>query len=601
MWRANPRVGLPFLMAVAVLQGCNNSPEKLDQRTIPEEFVEGSFVVETAGLSETSEEDQSSLLALSQQIAADKGCKAAVNNIAWAQTQSMSTSLTNTFHLELTNCSLDVSSTDEVLVKLLESDLVNTAKADAVLRTSVVENDQYKSRQYYLNNIRRDDACDLTQDGGKEVVVAVVDSGVQKNHPDLVDVFYKNANGQVIGANFVGKGRSGQPDSNWGDGNGHGTHVAGLVGAAANNRAGIAGVGACQNVKIMPIRAMNDRGQGNSIEIDRAIQWAAANGADIINLSLGSNQTARSKRSSHPSALYQSLNDRGVIVFAAAGNDGFQNGSRSGRGYIYSYPASYDNVIAVGATDSRDRLTGFSVYGDHIDIAAPGQQTLSTYPGSRYQNLSGTSMATPIAAGAYALALSAARSWGADKLYHDEVEKMLMDTVNPAVSFQRNRIIAGGIIDTSAMVESMKERFDDGSGETPTPDPIVPPTPTPNPEDPEEEEPQPEPTPPSDSDFGFVGLQNGQSLTGPVRISVANWPEGTHRVKLYWITGNEYFTPRSFISLGYRDLTRDRSAVTTPERYNLFGTRYLVAEAVDERNRRLEVTAIALRGLTSRR
>ena len=242
-------------------------------------------MVEMKDLSSSNLSADEYLLELGQSIAADKGCDAKVEKISWERGgQVLSTNLFNSYHLELTECEMDLDAVDQVLVSLLDDASVENAEANAVVRTSLQENDQYKNQQYYLKNINRDAACDISGAQGKPVVVAVVDSGVQKDHPDLTDRFFRNAQGQVIGANFVGKGSSRSPDSNWDDANGHGTHVAGLIGATANNRVGIAGVGGCQNVLIMPIRVMNARGQGSSLEIDRGVQWAAANGADIINL-----------------------------------------------------------------------------------------------------------------------------------------------------------------------------------------------------------------------------------------------------------------------------------------------------------------------------
>ena len=590
MWHFSSKSGIPFLTALAVLQGCNNQAEKIDQRGLPEEVIPGSFVVQLKDFSASEEEDVKTLKEIGNLIADKQGCEAEVEKISWARSSEvMSSELAKTFNLRLSDCDINDEQTEKVLDELLAEVKIETAAADSLMRISVEENDQYKSRQYYLDNIKREAACDATSGQGAPVVVAVVDSGVQNNHPDLVDNFYKDSSGRVIGANFVGKGSGQSPDSNWNDGNGHGTHVAGLIGATANNSRGIAGVASCQNIKIMPVRVMGPNGQGSSVEINRGVQWAAANGADIINLSLGSNSIQRSKMSSHYSSLYEDLAKQGVIVFAAAGNDGFRNGSAQRGGYRYSYPASYDNVIAVGATDARNNLTNFSVYGDHIDIAAPGHNTLSTYIGGTYQALSGTSMATPIAVGTYALALSAARKQSDKKLYHDEVENIFKDTVNTNVSFPRERILVGGIVDTAAILAKVKENF--GSGEDddfePAPNPI-----RPTPDEPVD----PEPTPAEPGSFGFVGLEDGQRMTSGQTLTVSNWPEGTSRVNLYWITGNE-FRPRVFTSLGSEHLSRDRSSVTTSRQYLLYGDRYLVAEAVDPYGRRLKVQAIRLQGL----
>jgi hypothetical protein len=574
-----------------------------DQRRLPFESVDGSYIVEMKLTDDTTpEQSREQLQKIAGSLAETVNCTTGEpEDIAWESGNMgvLATSLSHTYHVQFEDCQMTDQQSDEVLAGFYDHEAIQSAEANAVIRASLQENDPYKSRQYYLEAINREAACD--QAGAlkdKPIVVAVIDSGVDKDHPDLVERLYRDDRGRVIGANFVGKGSRRSPDSDWDDDNGHGTHVAGLVAAVSDNGQGIAGVGSCANVVIMPVRVMGPNGRGNSLEIDRGIQWAAANGADIINLSLGSNSLTRTRSSSHSKSLYNSLAKRGIIVFAAAGNDGLVNGSRYNQGwrsgYVYSYPASYDNVIAVASTREGNALSSFSNRGDRIDIAAPGSQTLSTYPRGGYKYLSGTSMASPVAAGAYALALAAVQSTGQERLAHDDLaDIMLKKAVNRRVSFSSSDVAAGGLVDAKSLLSELRQRFPGGDSD----EGDAPEKPT-NPVDPGDDQTPDNPgTEPGDEQgFRFVGLEGGQRLDGPVRIKLTDWPEGTVRIKLYWITPQDWF-PRPFTSVDRDNLAGDGEQVVTFSRYNLYGDKYLAAEAVDSRDRRLGVISLQLQGL----
>ena len=212
---------------------------------------------------------------------------------------------------------------------------------------------------------------------GSGLVVAVLDTGVDASHPDLA--------GRVLpgwdSMDAQGDGRR--------DPNGHGTHVAGILGAEAGNDEGIAGV--APGVQILPVRVLDASGNGDDDELALGIIWAVDNGADILNLSIGG---------AVPSTLLEGAIDHalanGVLVVVAAGNDG-------ATGNAPSYPAAYPQVLAVSSTDSSDRRSIFSNTGSYVDIAAPGSWIVSTWPGGRYQTSSGTSMAAPFVAGSAAL------------------------------------------------------------------------------------------------------------------------------------------------------------------------------------------------------
>ena len=215
------------------------------------------------------------------------------------------------------------------------------------------------------------------------VIVAIVDSGIDETHPDLNDKI-------VAGYDFVGK------DNNPHDGYGHGTHVAGTAAAETNNNTGVAGVAFSDNVKIMPIRVLNNDGWGYTSNVVKGIKYAVDNGAKVINLSLGGGQSKTLER-----AIKYAW-DKGAVLAAAAGNDG--NAAKY-------YPASYSKVISVAATDYNDSAADFSNYNDEVDISAPGVNVFSTFPAyefvletkygrsRNYDVASGTSMAVPHIAG----------------------------------------------------------------------------------------------------------------------------------------------------------------------------------------------------------
>ena len=249
---------------------------------------------------------------------------------------------------------------------------------------------------------------------GQGVVVAVVDTGVQFSHPDLNSQIYINAG--EIGGNGIDDDHNGYVDdtSGWDfysndnyadDGNGHGTHVAGIIAAAAN---GFGATGVAPGAKIMPIRVLGADGSGSTNSVAAGIRYAVDNGADIINLSLGG------PLSSVIQTAIQYAQQRNVLVVSAAGNE-----SASLPTYPARLSASLSNVISVGAYSSAGAIASFSNdvgTSAAVQVDAPGVSIYSTYLNGQYARLSGTSMAAPQVAGLAALALSANPSLTAAQL-----------------------------------------------------------------------------------------------------------------------------------------------------------------------------------------
>jgi len=240
--------------------------------------------------------------------------------------------------------------------------------------------------------------------GSNEVIVAVLDTGVDYTHSDLVDNMWQgNVNhGYDFAADNTGANDADpMPDLPYADnGHFHGTHVAGTIGAVANNSIGVTGV--AQNVSIMALKVFRPDGAGYTSDILEALNYVSQKideGENIvaINASYGATEGSQSDTLNE---VIKELGAKGVVFCAAAGNEGTNNDQ------LPVYPASYDasNIIAIAASDANDNIATFSNYGTtSVDVAAPGTNILSTYPGDEYAYLQGTSMATPNVAGTVAL------------------------------------------------------------------------------------------------------------------------------------------------------------------------------------------------------
>jgi subtilisin family serine protease len=312
---------------------------------------------------------------------------------------------------------VDPDRTDMATKRLLRERSVQAVEPNFVVRAARLPNDRDFADQWGLRNLGHFDgkagadvgapaAWDVTIGGS--VPVAVVDTGVSFKHPDLSGNAWANPGDPVNGADDDGDGFKDDVngadflngDSEPNDDGGHGTHVAGIIGAQGNNSVGITGVN--WEAQVMGLKFLDGNGEGNTADAANAIDFAVDHGARVINASWGG--------PSFSHALYSAIrraSEHGVLVVAAAGNDGVNADSSP------DYPAAFDlpNVISVAATDRSDRLLDFSNYGaKSVDLAAPGDDVYSTVPSisdpSGYAAFSGTSMAAPFVAGAAVLYLS---------------------------------------------------------------------------------------------------------------------------------------------------------------------------------------------------
>lgn len=297
---------------------------------------------------------------------------------------------------------------------------VEFAEPDYIAHAALTPDDPYfQSYQSALNTVGAPSAWEVTT-GSAAVTIAVLDTGVMRTHEDL--------SGRLVeGYDFIND--TDQPD----DDNGHGTGVAGIIGAATNNGRGIAGI-TWQN-PVMPVKVLDRNGSGNYSVIAKGIVYAADQGARVLNLSLGgTNASSTLKR-----AVDHAYRKNAVVV-AAAGN---ANGP-------VMYPAAYPNVIAVAAVDDNDRRANYSNYGPEVSVAAPGNNVFSTALGGDYKTNTGTSFAAPMVAGLAGLILSVKPELeprGVKQI----IEKGAVDLGNPG----RDEYYGWGRIDMAAALSSL--------------------------------------------------------------------------------------------------------------------------------------------------
>ncbi len=234
-----------------------------------------------------------------------------------------------------------------------------------------------------------------TSRGTEETVVAVIDTGIDYTHPDLEKRV-------ILGPNYTFSKKwyeFGKKDPGPIDDNAHGTHCAGIIGATADNRVGIAGV--APGVKLMAVKVLDANGAGTDFGVMKGIAYAITHGAKIVSLSLGSAGASSVERE-----FFEAATDAGALLVAAAGNEADGVG----------FPAAYPGVVSVGAIDSGKNLASFSNHDTSLSLVAPGVGIMSTIVGKQYAKFSGTSMATPYVAGVAALVWSKRPEYTADQV-----------------------------------------------------------------------------------------------------------------------------------------------------------------------------------------
>jgi thermitase len=299
--------------------------------------------------------------------------------------------------------------------------------------TNDVPNDYlFKSYQWNLPITQTIEGWEISK-GSDEIIIGVLDTGVDLDHPDLVGRLSDGIN--IINPDF-------QPM----DDVGHGTHVAGVITALVNNEEGIAGMTWFD--KVMPVKVLDAEGAGSTYSVAEGLIWAADHGAKVINMSLGNYADAEFL---HDAIRYAF--DQDVVLIAATGND---NTSDPG------FPAAYPEVFAVSATDEQSQRAPFSNYGDYIDVVAPGVSIASTYPHNQYAALSGTSMASPHVSALAALIRSVNPS-----LANTEVMDIMRNTAIDLGEQGKDPLFGYGHIDVAAALLAAEQSKITGKQQTP--------------------------------------------------------------------------------------------------------------------------------------
>lgn len=311
-------------------------------------------------------------------------------------------------------------------------------------------NDPLYDRQWALAKIEAEGAWKVA--GGKDITIAVIDSGTDLDHPEFT--------GRIVdGYDFVNV--DDEPDDDYG----HGTQVAGVAAAAANNNLGIAGL--AWDAKIMPVKVLDNRGRGMSSNLTCALYWVADKGAQVVNISIISFGPSLGMQSAINYAV-----EEDILIFAAAGNL-FEEGNP------LTYPAALEGVVAVAASDKDDGHAWFSSAGNFVDIAAPGVSIFSPFPPSHeeFRSVYGTSLAAPHGAGLAALILAVAPS-----LQPQKVASIIQESAADLGDAGRDDKFGHGRIDAQAAMEltffSLPEQIFVPSAQFPSPTPTGTPTET---------------------------------------------------------------------------------------------------------------------------
>lgn len=373
----------------------------------------------------------------------------------------------------------DNSDAEQEAARISENSDVEYVEEDIKYYAVGMTNDPSAGQQWAHNVVKSYQAFDVTM-GSQDVIVGVIDSGIDYTHVDLKNNMWKNpgetpGNGvdddhnglidDVVGYDFANNDSDPIADDHPQGGHPgyHGTHVAGTIGAEGNNNIGV--VGHSPRVKLMALKFLGGDGSGSVSSAIRAIDYAISKGARILSNSWGGPQASQAL-----SDAIERARTAGILFVVAAGNGG-QDGVGDNNDSTANYPSNYthDNILAVAATKQNDQLTSFSNFGaNSVDVGAPGEQIYSTKNGNQYQFMSGTSMATPLVSGVAALMLAVE-----PKTTYQGLRNAIMNTVDKVTSLQ-GKVASGGRINAYKAVMAVK------NGDVPTqPDPPGGPTPDP--------------------------------------------------------------------------------------------------------------------------
>lgn len=364
-----------------------------------------------------------------------------------------------------------VELTSSSIAQLSANPMVQLVEPNYIYRAEAVPNDPLLGKLWGLQNTGQSDgktngiagididavrAWDVTQ-GSSDVVVAVIDTGIDYTHPDIKDNMWVNqaeAQGQagvdddnngyvddVYGFNFVDANK---PTANPMDDHGHGTHCSGTIGGRGNDGAGVVGVN--WNVKLMAIKFLGGDGGGTLEGAIKGIDYATKMGAKIM-----SNSWGGGGQSDLLKQAIERANAAGILFVAAAGNDSTNNDTSP------HYPSNYDvsNVLSVAAIDNSGKLASFSNYGKKtVHVAAPGVNIYSSVAGGKYVYMSGTSMATPHVSGVAALLLASDLT-----LTHDQLKQRLISSVRKLASV-KSRVSSGGMVNAYFAVTNQASPID---------------------------------------------------------------------------------------------------------------------------------------------
>lgn len=361
--------------------------------------------------------------------------------------------------------SKNVDSVEKVMTALRLYGQISYVEPNFIRLSSYIPNDSRFHEQWALHNEGRSggridadidavEAWDLTL-GEPHVIVAVIDSGIDSNHPDLVASIYHNPSEQrngrdddsnglvddVSGWNFAASGNGNNDTTDTSDS--HGTHVSGTIAARGDNNQGVVGV--CPNARILPVKVLDEDG-GYVSDFVKGIDYAVQMGAAVINISLGGSGYSQSEQN-----VFNRTEAAGVLVVVASGNDGINLDISP------DYPTSYPNanIISVLATNRLDQFEDYSNYGaSSVDLAAPGSEILSTYAGNKYRYFDGTSMSAPHVAGVAALIKSVSPGWTAI-----QVKEAILTTVDLHPSLNGKCITGGRVNAQRAVNYAMQNLF----------------------------------------------------------------------------------------------------------------------------------------------